>query len=83
MSTIMGIIGPEHPKLFALELGKITEFDFINTLASTNINQSIPNLVKLNTTIRSQISSFMDVIGSELLSVLEIEKMPYMTLFTL
>ena len=29
MSWIMGIIGPEHPDLFALEFGKIVEFDFI------------------------------------------------------
>ena len=43
----MGIIGPEHSDLFALELEKIAEFDFVYTLASTNINQSAPNLVKL------------------------------------
>ena len=38
MSSIMDIIGPEHLELFALELGKIAEFDFVYTLASTNIN---------------------------------------------
>ena len=66
MSSIMVIIGPEHPELFALELGKIAEFDFLHTLASTNINQPVPNLVKMNTTIRSQMSLIMDVIGPEL-----------------
>ena len=32
---------------FALEFGKIAESDFVYTLASTNINQSAPNLVKM------------------------------------
>ena len=39
MSSIMGKIEPEHPELFALEFGKIAEYDFVYTLASTNINQ--------------------------------------------
>ena len=38
MSSNMGQIKSEHPKLFALEFGKITESDFVYTLASTNIN---------------------------------------------
>ena len=46
MSSIMGQIKPEHPELFALEFRKIAESDFVYTLASTNINQSAPNLVK-------------------------------------
>ena len=45
MSLIMRQIELEHPELFALEFGKIVEFDFVYTLASTNINQSAPNLV--------------------------------------
>ena len=28
MSSIMGQIEPEHPELFALEFGKIAEYDF-------------------------------------------------------
>ena len=63
MSLIMDIIRPEHLVLFALELRKIAELDFVYTLASTNINQSVPNLVKMNTTIRSRISLIMDLIG--------------------
>ena len=39
MRLIKGQIEPEHSELFALELGKITESDFVYTLASTNINQ--------------------------------------------
>ena len=39
MSSILGQIKLEHPKLFALEFGKIAESDFVYTLASTNIDQ--------------------------------------------
>ena len=72
----MGQIEPEHPELFALDFGKIAESDFVYTLASTNINQSAPNLVKVYVTIRSQMSSIMDLIGPELseLFVLEFVK---------
>ena len=85
MSLIMGQIKLEHPELFALEVGKIAESDFVYTLASTNIDQLIPNLVKMYVTIRSQMSSIMDLIGPELfeLSALELENLPYLTLFTL
>ena len=81
----MGQIESEHPELFALEFGKIAESDILYTLASTNIDQSTPNLVKMYVTIRSQISSIMDLIGAELfeLSALEFENLPYLTLFTL
>ena len=47
----MGPIGPEQLELFALELGKIAAFDFVYSLASTNINQSAPNLVTMNMSI--------------------------------
>ena len=73
MSLIMGQIEPEHRELFALEFGKIAEYDFVYSLSSTNIDQSAPNLVKMYVIIRSQMSSIMDLIGSELseLSALE------------
>ena len=85
MSSIMGQIESEHPELFALEFGKTAESDFVYTLASTNIDQSTPNLVKMYVTIRSRMSSIMDLIGPELLklSALEFENLPYLTLFTL
>ena len=85
MSSIMGQIEAEHPELFALEFGKIAESYFVYTLASTNINQSALNLVKMYMTIRSQMSSIVDLIGLELskLSALEFENLPYLTLFTL
>ena len=85
MSSIMGQIEPEHPELFALEFEKIAEYDFVYTLSSTNIHQSAPSLVKMYMTIRSRMSSIMDLIGQELseLSALELENLPYLTLFTL
>ena len=66
MSSIIGQIEPEHPKLFALEFGKIAEYDFVYSLSSTNIDQSAPNLVKMYVIIRSQMFSIMDLIGPEL-----------------
>ena len=85
MSLIMGRIEPEHRELFALEFGKISESDIVYTLASTNFNQSAPNLVKMYVTIRSQMSLIMDLIGPELfeLSAVEFENLSYLTLFTL
>ena len=87
MSLIMGQIEAEHPELFALEFGKIAESDFVYTLASTNIDQSAPNLVimYMYMTIRSRMSSIIDLITPELseLSALELENLPHLTLFTL
>ena len=76
MSLIMGQIELEYPELFALEFRKIAETDFVYTLASTNIDQSASNLVKMYMTIRSRMSSIMDLIGLELseLSALEFGK---------
>ena len=84
MSLNMGQIEPENPELFALEFGKIAEYDFVYTLSSTNIDQSAPNLVKMYVIIRSRMSSIIDLIGLELfeLSALELENLPYSTLFT-
>ena len=85
MSLIMGQIEPKHLELFALEFGKIAETDFVYTLASPNINQSAPNLVKLYVTIRSRMSLIMDLIEAELseLFALEFAKLLNLTLFTL
>ena len=85
MSSIMGHIKPEHPEVFTFEFGKIAESDFVYTLASTNIDQSTPNLVKMYVTIRYRMSFITDLIGPELseLSALGLENFPYLTLFTL
>ena len=85
MSLIMGKIKSEKWQLFALEFAKIAESDFVYTPASTKIDQSAPNLVKMYMTIRSRMSSIMDVMRPELseLSNLDLENFPYLTLFTL
>ena len=82
MSLIMGLVRPEQPELFALELQKNHYFEhkvirvsycdhspsvirlsgirshfLVYTLASTNINQSAPNMVQMYMTIRSWMSS--------------------------
>ena len=84
-SLIMGQIEPENPELFALEFGKIAEYDFVYTVSSTNYDKSAPNLVSMYMIIRSRMSSIMDLIGLELsnLSAFELENLPYLTLFTL
>ena len=81
ISSIMGPIGLEQLELFALEL--LIAFDFVNSLTSTNINQSAPNLVTMNISIRSQMSLFMGQVipDQSVLSVLEIEKLNFSSLF--
>ena len=73
MSPIIGWIVLEHLELSALEFGKIAEYDFVYILASTNINQSAPNLVKMYVTIRSQRSLIMDLIEPELSELFALE----------
>ena len=83
MSLIMGPIGVEHLKLFALELEKIAAFNFVYYVASTNINQSAPNLVTMYMRIRSQMSLIMGQVipDQSVLSALEIEKLNFSSLF--
>ena len=85
MSLIMGQIEQEHPQLFALEFGKIAEYNFVYSLSSTNIDQSALNLVKTYEIIRSRMNSIMELIVPEMseLSAFELENLPYLTLFTL
>ena len=84
MSMIMGQIEPEVQGNLPLNLEKMLKMT-VYTQSSTNINQSAPNLVKMHVIVRSWISSIMDLIGPELfeLSVLELENLPYLTLFKL
>ena len=79
----MGPIGPEQLELFALELGKIATFDFVYSLASTNINQTAQNLVTMYMSIRSQMSLIMSQVipDQSVLSALEIEKLNFSSLF--
>ena len=66
MILIIGQIELENQELFALEFGKIAESDFVYNPASTNIDQSAPNLVKMYVTVRSWMSLIMDLIEPEL-----------------
>ena len=83
MSSIMGQIGPEQLELFALELGKIAAFNFVYSLASTNLNQSTPNLITMYMSIRYQMSLIMGQVipDQSVLSALEIEKFNFNSLF--
>ena len=57
----------------------------VNTLASTNINQSSPNLVKMYMTTRARMSFYNGInrtLESEL-SALELENLPCLTMFIL
>ena len=73
--------------LWSLNIRRCPSFHnlLVDTLASTNINQSSPNLVKMYMTTRALMSSVMEPIGPELykLSALEFENLPYLTMFTL
>ena len=73
MSLIMDLIGPELSELFALEFSKIAESDFVYTIASTNIDQSAPNLVKMYVAKRTLMSLIMDLIGLELSGLFALE----------
>ena len=53
MSSIMGQIESEHVELFALEYGKIAEYNFVYTLATANVDQLVPNMVLMYVTVRS------------------------------
>ena len=61
-----------------------TPYDCVHSIIA-NIDQSAPNLVKMYVIIRSRMISIMDLIRPELseLSALELENLPYLTLFTL
>ena len=59
MSLIMDLIGADLSQLFALEFAKIAESDFVYTLASTNVDQKVPNMVTIYMTMRSWMSSII------------------------
>ena len=77
MSSIMSPIRPEILELFALELGKIVAVDLVYFLASTNINQSVPNLITMY--MSSIIGQVMP--DQSVLSALEIETLNFSSLF--
>ena len=64
MSSIMELIGPELSKLSALELENLPYLTLL-TLASANIDQSVPNLATIYMPIRSWMSSIIGQIELE------------------
>ena len=84
MSSIMERIRPELSELSALEYEKLPYSTFVYTLASANIDQSVPNLATIYMPIRSRMNSIMGQIEPELLSYFpsNFEKLQNMTLFT-
>ena len=84
MNSIMNTLGLERLELFAFELGKIAEFNFVYTLASTNIIQSAPNFVKIYMTIRSLVSLIMRLIGLKQQELFALQlQLLYLTWFVL
>ena len=61
----MEVIGPELSELSALELENLPYLTLVNTLASANIDQSVPNLATIYMLVRSQLSSIMSQIKPE------------------
>ena len=59
MSFIVDLIGPELSELFALEFAKIAESGFVYTLASTDVDQLVPNMFAICMTMSSWMSSIM------------------------
>ena len=55
----MDLIRPELSELFALEFAKIVEPNFVYTIASTNVDQLVPNMVTVYMTMRSWMSLIM------------------------
>ena len=47
----MDLIRPELSELFPLEFAKIAESDFVYTIASTNVDQLVPNMVTVYMTM--------------------------------
>ena len=82
MSLFISPFGSEQLELFVLELGKIAAFDFVYSLASTNINQSAPNLVTMYMNIRFQMSLIISEVipDQSVLSALEIKKLNFSSL---
>ena len=59
MSLIMDLIRPELYELSALEIENLPYLTFVYTLASVNIDQSVPNLATIYMPIIYRMSSIM------------------------
>ena len=75
MSSIMEPIGPELSKLSALEfeIRKFAIFDYVYSLASANIDQSVTNLATIHMPMRAQMSLIIGQIEPEHLELFALE----------
>ena len=73
MRSIMDLIGPELSELFALKLAKIAESSFVYTIASTNADQLVPNMVTVYMRMRSWMSVIMGQIRQYHLELFALE----------
>ena len=73
MRSIMDLIGPELSELFALEFARIAESNFVYTIASTNADQLVPNIVTVYMTMRSWMSLIMGQIQQYHLELFALE----------
>ena len=55
----MDLIGPELSELFLLEFAKIAESDFVYSIASTNADQLVSNMVTVYMTMKFWMSLIM------------------------
>ena len=72
-SSAMDLIGPELSQLFTLEFAKVAESGFVYTLASLNIDQSVPNLTTIYMPIISRMSLIIGQIEIEHLELFALE----------
>ena len=72
MSSIMEVIGPQLAELSALKLENLPYLTLF-TLASANIDQSVPNLAIIQILIRSQMSLILSHIETEHLDLFALE----------
>ena len=59
MRLIIDVIGRELSELFPLEFAKIAESEFVYTIASTNADQLVPDMVTVYMTMRSWMNLVM------------------------
>ena len=65
MSSTMEPIRPELSELSALEFEIFAIFDYVYSLASANIDQSVPNLATIHIPMRARMSLIMGQIEPE------------------
>ena len=51
MRLSMDLIGPQLSEIFPLEFAKIADSDFVYTIAYTNVDQLVPNMVTVYMTM--------------------------------